>query len=267
MEKIVKLNVGGKLFATFMSTLTRINDTFFTAYFSDAFNHETDFLDGSYMIDRPPDYFGLILNYMRGIDIKHNIYAMNTEQITDFIEEVVFYQVHPIFDILNAEGSRILFKKYGVYKRHEVKFEYIAHQVSGTVGDTRVVLSHENNQDSDDCSSWTSASMTRYCKFKSHTKFRDFKFSVAIECDDSVFYIEINPKGFTTSHAPDLHISYLTNSDITQDCIFEILIDDDWLYFLIGGKCVMNHDVKGCLFFTPKFNSSHGSIRLELLND
>ncbi|KAL7748316.1 BTB/POZ domain-containing protein kctd6 [Sorochytrium milnesiophthora] len=66
MANIVTLNVGGKLFATTLSTLRSKPDSFLGVMFSErnmSLLHAQP--DGSYFIDRSPDYFGFILDYYR----------------------------------------------------------------------------------------------------------------------------------------------------------------------------------------------------------
>ncbi|CRL04723.1 CLUMA_CG017783, isoform A [Clunio marinus] len=65
---IVHLNVGGKKFSTSRTTLNQIPDTFFTALLSGRIQSLRD-ENGAIFIDRDPDLFSLILNYLRTKDI------------------------------------------------------------------------------------------------------------------------------------------------------------------------------------------------------
>jgi hypothetical protein len=60
---VVTLNVRGSLFSTFKETLMRFEYSYFYGLLNSG-----QFLpgpDGSYFIDRSPEYFGLIMDYLR----------------------------------------------------------------------------------------------------------------------------------------------------------------------------------------------------------
>ncbi|KHJ79435.1 hypothetical protein OESDEN_20919 [Oesophagostomum dentatum] len=63
-EQIVNLNVGGQRFATSSHTLTWIPDSFFTSLLSGRIPTVRDD-SGAIFIDRDPDVFRIILNYLR----------------------------------------------------------------------------------------------------------------------------------------------------------------------------------------------------------
>ncbi|XP_072929793.1 BTB/POZ domain-containing protein KCTD3 [Epargyreus clarus] len=70
-QEIVNLNVGGTRFATSWQTLTWVPDTFFTALLSGRIPTVRD-ETGAIFIDRDPQLFGLILNFLRTRDIDLN---------------------------------------------------------------------------------------------------------------------------------------------------------------------------------------------------
>ncbi|XP_041969332.1 BTB/POZ domain-containing protein KCTD3 [Aricia agestis] len=70
-QEIVNLNVGGTKFATSWHTLTWVPDTFFTALLSGRIPTVRD-ETGAIFIDRDPNLFSLILNYLRTRDIDLN---------------------------------------------------------------------------------------------------------------------------------------------------------------------------------------------------
>jgi hypothetical protein len=79
----IKLNVGGTIFTTTVETLTAEKDTFFAAMVSDNFRKEVDSDDGTYFIDRNPQFFPIILDHLRGyaiVDEKHDIVVDLREQ-------------------------------------------------------------------------------------------------------------------------------------------------------------------------------------------
>ena len=113
-NQVVKLNVGGKIFATNLQTITSVKETFFTGYFNDHFNPTPEEDDKAFFIDRPFEQFHLILNYLRGIDIKQKLSDLSESELKDFIEEVVYYQITPIYEILPPKGIRLLRSKYNI---------------------------------------------------------------------------------------------------------------------------------------------------------
>lgn len=70
-QEIVNLNIGGTRFSTSWHTLTWVPDTFFTALLSGRIPTVRD-ETGAIFIDRDPNLFGLILNYLRTRDIDLN---------------------------------------------------------------------------------------------------------------------------------------------------------------------------------------------------
>ncbi|EFC35210.1 predicted protein, partial [Naegleria gruberi] len=113
-NQVVKLNVGGKIFATNLATITSVKDTFFTGYFNDLFNPTAEEDDNSFFIDRPNEQFHLILNYLRGIDISSKLSSLNEHDLNDFIEEIVYYQLTSIYELLPINGKKILKPKYSI---------------------------------------------------------------------------------------------------------------------------------------------------------
>merc|ERR1719419_142049 len=67
-DKVITLKVGSKLFSTSLSTLRSIKGTFFDKMFSKGANI-TITEDGEYFIDRNPDTFGYVLDYIRNGDL------------------------------------------------------------------------------------------------------------------------------------------------------------------------------------------------------
>ncbi|CAB3249305.1 unnamed protein product [Arctia plantaginis] len=70
-QEIVNLNVGGTRFSTSWQTLTWVPETFFTALLSGRIPTVRD-ETGAIFIDRDPNLFGLILNFLRTRDIDLN---------------------------------------------------------------------------------------------------------------------------------------------------------------------------------------------------
>ncbi|EFC35970.1 predicted protein, partial [Naegleria gruberi] len=102
------------IFSTSLQTLKSVKDTFFTGYFNDHFSPTVEEDDNAYFIDRPFEQFQLILNYLRGIDIKEQVENLNGNDLVGFVEEVVYYQITPIYEILPPKGRSLLKSKYGI---------------------------------------------------------------------------------------------------------------------------------------------------------
>ncbi|KAF0972461.1 hypothetical protein FDP41_009364 [Naegleria fowleri] len=92
-NEMVKLNVGGTIFATTLNSLLSEKDTFFTAYFSDYFTPKAEEHDHAYFIDRPNANFELILDHFRGSNIRKKLEMLNERELLEFVDEVVYYQV------------------------------------------------------------------------------------------------------------------------------------------------------------------------------
>lgn len=87
---IVHLNVGGQKFSTSKTTLTQVPDTFFTSLLSGRIQSLRD-ENGAIFIDRDPNLFCLILNYLRTKDIdlkKCDIRALR--------HEAEYYSISPL---------------------------------------------------------------------------------------------------------------------------------------------------------------------------
>jgi hypothetical protein len=88
----IKLNIGGKLFTTSLSTLTSEKNTFFTSMFGETFNTQPDD-DGEFFIDRSPQYFQIILDYLRNPTKELDLSDLNEKQLKEFFYEVDFYSI------------------------------------------------------------------------------------------------------------------------------------------------------------------------------
>uniref|UniRef100_U5EQL8 Putative seta binding protein sb1 n=1 Tax=Corethrella appendiculata TaxID=1370023 RepID=U5EQL8_9DIPT len=87
---IVNLNVGGKKFSTSRQTLTWIPDTFFTSLLSGRISSLRDENDAIF-IDRDPNLFSIILNYLRTKDID-----IKSCDIRVLRHEAEYYNISPL---------------------------------------------------------------------------------------------------------------------------------------------------------------------------
>jgi len=95
-KKMVKLNVGGEIFSTTISTFNK-EPSMLSAMFSGNFNMEPG-QDGAYFIDRDPKYFPMILNYLRMnvIDTED----MGDKEKNELLREVEYYQIPSLLSLL-----------------------------------------------------------------------------------------------------------------------------------------------------------------------
>jgi hypothetical protein len=94
-SRIIKLNIGGFKFQTTHLTLTRCDNTFFTALLSEKLPSAKDD-EGAYFIDRDGQYFPPILTWLRSGEIVFH------DPITkdDVLREARFYCLQPLIDEL-----------------------------------------------------------------------------------------------------------------------------------------------------------------------
>ncbi|CAI4224763.1 unnamed protein product [Auanema sp. JU1783] len=89
-DQIINFNVGGQKFATSVNTLTWIPDTFFTSLISGRIPSVRD-ESGAIFIDRDPDLFRVILNYLRTKQIDLSSYPVHILRL-----EAQFFNLCPL---------------------------------------------------------------------------------------------------------------------------------------------------------------------------
>lgn len=141
---IVHLNVGGKRFSTSRITLTQIQDTFFTSLLSGRIQSLRD-ETGAIFIDRDPDLFSIILNYMRTKDI--DIKQCDIRLIK---HEAEYYSISPLIKRLSlieemdhSGCGDLLF--YGLLPAPNIPIQdYVTAQNPNTMNDTNSDCSSTN---------------------------------------------------------------------------------------------------------------------------
>jgi hypothetical protein len=108
-DKIVKLNIGGKVFQTKTSTLFNVKDTLFYKLICSSVD-EGDDLNKEIFIDRSYTYFPLILDYLR--TKKFNIKGMSKFEIEDFEAEVLYYGISEIEGVLGDIRKEVEFVSF-----------------------------------------------------------------------------------------------------------------------------------------------------------
>ena len=93
----VHLNVGGMLFITTRSTLVKDPETFFFPMCQENWDlSSTKDETGAYLIDRDPQYFGTILNYLR-----HGKLVLDKDISEEgVLEEAEFFNIKPLIKLL-----------------------------------------------------------------------------------------------------------------------------------------------------------------------
>jgi len=89
----IKLDIGGKCFTTTLNTLTIVGGSFFSGMFSGKFPVQVD-SNGSYFVDRDPELFPYILNFLRGIvpDVKN----ITKRELIALKQEAIFFQIEEL---------------------------------------------------------------------------------------------------------------------------------------------------------------------------
>jgi len=88
--EIINLNVGGTKFSTSRQTLTQVQDTFFTGLLSGRIQTYKDD-NGAIFIDRDPQLFRLILNYLRNRSL-----SLDDVNLKELKHEAEYYGIAPL---------------------------------------------------------------------------------------------------------------------------------------------------------------------------
>ena len=91
-ESKVVLNIGGHIFSTSITTLSRVEDSFLAVMFSGRYNLQRE-SDGSFFIDRDGTNFRYILNYLRDGDASVDVIPDNRKLVQELISEAEFYKL------------------------------------------------------------------------------------------------------------------------------------------------------------------------------
>ena len=89
LSEIIYLNVGGQRFCTSKQTLTSIGETFFTSLLSGRISSMRD-ATGAIFVDRDPNLFAIILNYMR----TRQLINVDTNNLTLLQSKLCVVQLH-----------------------------------------------------------------------------------------------------------------------------------------------------------------------------
>ena len=94
---LVHLNVGGQRFSTSKNTLISLQgeETFFTSLLSGRISSNMD-ETGAYFIDRDPELFRMILNFLRTQQLHLLVEESDAKQLSALIHEANFYGIAPL---------------------------------------------------------------------------------------------------------------------------------------------------------------------------
>ncbi|KAI8061755.1 hypothetical protein BC940DRAFT_322451 [Gongronella butleri] len=94
----IKLNVGGDLFETSLTTLQRDPLSLLAMMFSGRHVLDPD-QDGAYFIDRDPTHFRLVLNYLRDLRLAPSAIESPTV-CQELLQEAQYYRIHGLVKLL-----------------------------------------------------------------------------------------------------------------------------------------------------------------------
>ena len=94
MDQIINLNVGGKLYTTSLSTLTKYPDSMLGRMFSGDLPSTKD-VQGNYVIDRDGKLFRYILTFLRSAKL---ILPDDFKELGMLLEEAEFFQIAPLIE-------------------------------------------------------------------------------------------------------------------------------------------------------------------------
>ena len=107
-DSVIKINVGGKVFQTKISTLLSSKDTLFCKIVTKALDNNETLTD--LFFDRSYDQFDLILDFLR--TKKFSAKGMTKWEIDEFKEEVDYYGISEISDILSELQKEVDFVSF-----------------------------------------------------------------------------------------------------------------------------------------------------------
>jgi hypothetical protein len=125
-DSIVKLNIGGKIFQTKISTMMNIKDTLFYKLIMSHFEENTNKSEElEFFFDRSYEYFGLFLDYLR--TKKYDLKKYNKFQFEDILNEAEYYGLTEIAEYIKSRCKEIEFvgfesaPKYSTAGTHKVE--------------------------------------------------------------------------------------------------------------------------------------------------
>ena len=105
-SKKIKLDIGGTIFTTSLTTLQRDPNSLLAAMFSGRHELEPDADDNSYFIDRDGTFFRFILNFLRDGYIDQGTCPSDQNVLREILREARHYQVAGLISFLEEQLQR-----------------------------------------------------------------------------------------------------------------------------------------------------------------
>ncbi|KAI1707663.1 BTB/POZ domain-containing protein [Ditylenchus destructor] len=139
----VRLNVGGKVFQTTKDTLSRYPESFLAGLVNSGVPSEKD-ETGAFLIDRDPEHFRIVLNYLR-----NGVLHMERNEIAkELLCEADFYGLHALVDEINRsvpEPMRTVTKRTEmVIVSRNSSGVYFGQEYVSTIGYLQMSENHED---------------------------------------------------------------------------------------------------------------------------
>ena len=116
----VKLNVGGTVFTTLLSTLTSVPNTYFESLFSGRWVLRPQ-ADGCFFIDRDPLVFAHIINFLRGQSVP-DFSELSPRELQLLRNDAAFYNISPLLGIIPPPPVPPVSEKFCRYAKFDDEF-------------------------------------------------------------------------------------------------------------------------------------------------
>ena len=113
----IKLNVGGTVFTTLLSTLTSVPNTYFESLFSGRWVLRPQ-ADGCFFIDRDPLVFAHILNFLRGQPLP-DFSELSPRELRVLRSDAAFYNISSLLDSIPPPPAPPLSEKFCRYAKFD----------------------------------------------------------------------------------------------------------------------------------------------------
>jgi len=104
-DEIITINVGGRHFTTFKSTLLRFSHSILARMISGSIPMRKD-REGRIFLDRDPNIFGFVLEYLRSSKLTLSEDQMN-QYLVQLIQEAEYLMIDPLLDELRSIKARL----------------------------------------------------------------------------------------------------------------------------------------------------------------
>ncbi|HEY9755051.1 MAG TPA: BTB/POZ domain-containing protein, partial [Oculatellaceae cyanobacterium] len=109
----VRLDVGGKIFATSLDSLTHVKGSYFDHMFSGRWKLQRNAEDGTFFIDRDPEVFHYIMNYLRQEPI--DLQSIKSKKIAALRKDAEFYGLPGLVELLKPAALEERWDQHGPY--------------------------------------------------------------------------------------------------------------------------------------------------------